>query len=274
MTQTSTSLTTQQAIAFLNQIEGKLDDALTIAQLQAINAELIQFSTTAGFARLPPELLQRWDALQDQVVEINESALVELADRIGIERSEVDLHVQFDRRRSLCSAELAKIATDYADRLDYADTLEHQAQRIITTASEIENTAFESYENAFERGVTEAEWDLAVGLARAELHQKRIEELVTLAVKALNAAESEQVRWNSQVITFIPDENRLMIVDEEHHSAINANWNGEQWDYQAFNFSKVIFLTFKQAIEAHLNQRDIARKADLPLEPQEILELG
>jgi hypothetical protein len=128
MQQTSTNLITQQAIAFLNQIEGKLDDAATIAQLQSINAELIQFSTTAGFAHLPTELLQRWDALHDQVAEIGESALTEFADRIGLERSDVDLHVQFDQRRSFHPVDIKTIAAEYVEKLDYADTLEYQAQ--------------------------------------------------------------------------------------------------------------------------------------------------
>jgi hypothetical protein len=274
MQQTSTNLITQQAIAFLNQIEGKLDDAATIAQLQSINAELIQFSTTAGFAHLPTELLQRWDALHDQVAEIGESALTEFADRIGLERSDVDLHVQFDQRRSISHVDIKTIAAEYVKKLDYADTLEYQAQCYISTASQVEDAAFRCYENAFEQNITEEEWDLTVLSAKAELHQKRMEELVTLAVKTLNSEEADEVRWNSQVITFIRDENRLMIVDEEHHAAINANWSGEEWDYQAFNFSKAVFLTFKRSIETHLNQKNRTNEANQQSELQEVLELG
>jgi hypothetical protein len=274
MQQTSTNLMTQQAIAFLNQIEGKLDDAATVAQLQSINAELIQFSTTTGFSQLPPELLQRWDAFQDQVAEMGESALTDFADRIGIERSDVDLHVQFDQRRSISPVDIKTIAAEYVEKLDYADTLEYQARCYVSTASQVEDAAFKCYEDAFEQNITEEEWDLMVRSAKAELHQKRIEKLVTLAVKTLNLEEADEVRWNSQVIMFIRDENRLMIVDEANHAAINAHWGGEEWDYQAFNFSKAVFLTFKQSIETHLNQKGRVHQADQQPDPQEVLELG
>ena len=136
-----------------------------------------------------------------------------------------------------------------------------------------ETFAFERYENAFEQGASEDDWNAAVQSARAELHQKHLEEVASIAVKVLNSAEADEVRWDGKVITFIRDENRLVIVDDEGHCVINATWTGEHWEHQTSSLSQAAFLTFKQEIETHLSERVRARDAEQQPELQEILEL-
>jgi hypothetical protein len=272
MQQTFSNTTAQQAIAFLNQIEGKLDDAATIAQLQAVNAELINFSSTAGFVHLPIEILQRWDALHDQVAEIEESALSELADQAGVERSAVDLNAEFDQRRSLSEAELGELAKEYVERLDHARALEHRARFFTSTALTAEDIAFEHYENAFEQGASEEDWNAAVQSARVELQQRHIEEVASIAVRVLNSVDSDEVQWDGKVFTFICDKNRLLIMDDDENCVIHATWTGENWKHQASNLSRAELLTFKREIEVHLNER--AYGAEQQPEPQEIQELG
>jgi len=260
MQQTDQQITYEQANSFLNQIEGRLDDANTIAELQAVNAELINFASSAGFSHLPTDILQRWDALQDQVDSI-EAAVVN-------NNSE-----QLDIQRSLTETELEKLAKEYAERLDHASTLEHQARTLTTATAMYETFAFERYENAFEQGASEEGWNAAVQSARVELHQKHLEEVASIAVRVLNSAEADEVRWDGKVITFIRDENRLVIVDDEGHCVVNATWTGEHWEHQASSLSKAEFLTFKQEIETHLSERVRARNTEQQPELQEILEL-
>ena len=90
------NVTTGQEISFLNQIEGRLDGASTIAKLQSVNAELINFESSAGFNHLPPDILQRWDALQDQVDSIEASVVNDLSEQSGMERSNIDRHTPFN----------------------------------------------------------------------------------------------------------------------------------------------------------------------------------
>jgi hypothetical protein len=269
MQQIDHRITTQQAIAFLNQMEGQLDDAATIAQLQAVDAELTRFSVTAGFVYLPHEIRQRWDALHDQVAEIEESAFRELGDRSGIARSAVNLDARFSRERSLSEAELGDLAKEYVERLDHANILDLQAKLFAATASSAENAAFEYYENAFEQGASEESWNAAVRSAKENLHHKHVEEVAALAVQVLNSAEADEVRWDGKVFTFIRDEDRLMIVDEDGRCAINATWAGEHWECQSSNLSQSAFLIFKQEIEAQLSS-----ESERQTEQQEFLELG
>jgi hypothetical protein len=260
MQQTSLKITTQQAIAFLNQIEGKLDDANTIAELQAVDAELINFESSAGFNHLPTEIIQRFDALQNLVESIEASSVNDSSERSIAEHP-------------IAQTELEKLAKEYAERLAHASTLEHQARTLTTAASMYETFAFERYENAFEQGASEDGWNAAVQSARAELHQNHLEEVVSIAVRVLNSAEADEVRWDGKVITFIRDENRLAIVDDAGHCVVNATWAGEHWEHQASSLSQAEFLTFKHEIETHLSERVRARNAEQQTELQDILEL-
>jgi hypothetical protein len=269
MQQIDHRITTQQAIAFLNQMEGQLDDAATIAQLQAVEAELTRFSVTTGFIHLPHEIRQRWDALHDQVAEIEESAFHELGDQLGVARSAVNLDAHFSRGRSLSETELEALAKEYVEKLDHANVLSLQAQLFTVTASAAEDAAFKQYENAFEQGASEEGWNAAVQLAKENLHYQHVEEVAALAVQVLNSAEADEVRWDGKIFTFIRDEDRLMIVDEDGRCAINATWAGEYWKYESANLSQPAFLIFKQEIEAELS-REIERQN----EQQNFLELG
>jgi len=256
----SKTLTTEQAISFLNQVEGKLDDANTIAELQAVEAELINFESSTGFNHLPTDFIQRFDALQDQVESLEASSVND-----GFERSDI--------QRSITETELTKLAKEYAEILTHASTLEHQARTFTTAASMYETFAFERYESAFEQGASEEGWNAAVQSAQAELHQKHLEEVASIAVRVLNSAEADEVRWDGKVITFIRNENRLVIMDDEGHCVVNAIWAGEHWEHQMSSLSQAEFLTFKQEIETHLSERVRAREVEQQPEPQEILEL-
>lgn len=260
MQQTDQQITNEQANSFLNQIEEKLDDADTIAELQAVDAELINFESSAGFNRLPTEIIQRFDALQDQVESIEASSVNDSSE-------------QSDSQRSITETELGKLAKEYAERLAHASMLEHQARTLTTAAAMYETFAFERYESAFERGASEEGWNAAVQSARAELHQNHLEEVASIAVRVLNSAEADEVRWDGKVITFIRDENRLVIVDDEGHCVINATWTGEHWEHQSSSLSQAEFLTFKQEIETHLRERVRAHDVEQQSERQETLEL-
>lgn len=255
------NVTSGQAIAFLNQMEGKLDDSSTIAELQTIDAELINFASSADFNHLPTDIIQRWDALQEQVDSIEAAAVNDSSE-------------QSDIQRSITETELKKLAKEYAERLAHASNLEHQARTLTIAASMYETFAFERYENAFEQGASEEDWNAAVQSARAELHQKHLEEVASIAVRVLNSAEADEVCWDGKVITFIRDENRLVIVDDTGHCVVNATWAGEHWEHhQASSLSQAAFLTFKQEIETHLSERVRVRNAKQQPELQEILEL-
>jgi hypothetical protein len=251
----------EQANSFLNQIEGRLADASTIAELQAVDAELINFESSAGFNHLPTDIIQRFDALQD---------LVESIEAFSVD----DSSEQSDIQRSITETELEKLAKEYAERLAHASTLEHQARTLTTAAAMYETFAFERYENAFERGASEEDWNVALQSARAELYQKHLEEVASIAVRVLNSAEADEVRWDGKVITFIRDENRLVIVDDEGHCVINATWTEEHWEHQTSSLSQAEFLIFKQEIETHLSERVRERDVEQQPELQDILELG
>jgi len=113
-----------------------------------------------------------------------------------------------------------------------------------------------------------------VQLARAELHQKYLDEVASIAVRVLNSAKADEVRWDEKVITFVRNENRLMIVDDEGHCVINTTWAGEHWEHQACSLSKAALLTFKQEIETHLSEQARKRDVEQQPQPQEILEPG
>lgn len=260
MQQTNQQITQEQAIAFLNQVEGKLDDANTIAELQAVDTELINFESSAGFNHLPTDIIQRFDALQDLVESIEASSVNDNSE-------------QSDIQRSIPETELKKLAKEYVERLAHARQLEHQARTLTTAAAMYENFAFERYEEAFEQGASEEDWNAAVELTRAELHQNHLEEVASIAVKVLNSAEADEVRWDGKVITFIRDENRLAIVNQEGRCVVNATWTGEHWEHQASSLSQAEFLTFKQEIETHLSKRMRARNLEQQPERQEVLEL-
>jgi len=268
------TVTTGQEISFLNQIKGRLDDVSTIAELQAVNAELINFESSAGFNHLPPDILQRWEALQDQVDSIESAAVNDRSEQSGIERSNADRHTPFNKQPSISEAALGELAKEYVERLDQANTLENQARYFATAALTYEDFAFQRYEHAFEQGASEEGWNAAVQSARAELHQKHLEEVTSIAVRVLNSAEADEVQWDGKVITFVRNENRLVIVDDEGHFVINTTWTGEHWEHQAFSLSKAALLTFKQEIETHLSER--VRDHDVEQQPelQEILEPG
>jgi hypothetical protein len=259
-------ISVQQAMIFLNQLQGRLEDAETITQLQVVNAELINFSTTAGFAHLPSDILQRWDGLQYQAAELEESALIEQADHEGRERSPADLQTQWDRTQAMNPVELKELAQEYVERLDRACTLEHQAHLFLSTAFTDKGTAFDRYEDALNQGASKEEWNAAVQAIRTQLHHYHAEELASIAVKVLNSAETNEVWWNGKVITFIHDERRLMILDDEGHHLINATWMGENWEHQPSNLDQAVFLRLKQEIATHLSEiiqaRDTASQSD------------
>ena len=225
------NVTTGQEISFLNQIKGQLDDASTIAELQAVNAKPINFESSAGFDHLPSDILQRWDAFQDQMDSIEAVAINDLSKQSGMKRSNVDRHTPFNKQPSISEAALGELAKEYVERLDQANMLENQARYFATVALTYEDFAFQRYENAFEQGASEDDWNAAVQSARAELHQKHLEEVASIAVRVLNSAEADEVGWDGKVITFIRNENRLVIVDDEGHCVINATWAGEHWEH-------------------------------------------
>jgi hypothetical protein len=230
----------KQAIVTANVIDTLSENAHQMAQeqqhrLQHLRRQMELQFTTPG------------ESLSHEIEQLKAAALIN--------------QIQGRVAENLAPAELQAIEDELAEFRATADfeTLPPfvEAQSLLLS-SEIEEIQDDAAEQALD--------DSLVELQSEERQQQRFEQALSIAIDVLNESDADEVQVGSQLLSFIEEDNHLMIQDADGRLWISAKLQSGEWQDEGSSLLRETWMTeFMEEVQ-QFNRQDLRVKKNLEID--------
>jgi hypothetical protein len=229
----------KQAIATADVIDTLSENAHQMAQEQQQRLQHMRRQMEQQFAT-PGELLSQ------EIEQLKAAALIN--------------QIQGRVAEDIAPAELQAIEDNLAEFRATADfeTLPPfvEAQSLLLS-SEIE----EIQDNAAEQALDDSLMEL-----QPEEQQQRFEQALSIAIDVLNESDTDEVQVGSQLLSFIEEDNHLMIQDADGRLWVSAKFRSGEWQNEGSTLLSETWMTKFIEETQQLKQKDLRAEKSLEIE--------